>query len=223
MVTAHRSEDACRETVSLIEAEGGRAAYHLANVGDSKQVTGLIAETVRVFGGLDLLVNNHTLRASTPLEDISDEEWRAVLGVTLDGSFFTARAAVPYMRRAGGGSIVNIGGLYGHIGTFGSAHVSAAKSGIEGLTRAQAVELAGAGITVNCVVPGGIATDRRARAFEHRQEGRESGGGRARALPPVGRIGLPEEIAAMVRMLCGPEARYVTGQCIHVNGGEFRF
>jgi 3-oxoacyl-[acyl-carrier protein] reductase len=116
------------------------------------------------------------------------------------------------MIRAGGGTVVNIGGLTAHRGADGRAHVIAAKAGLAGLTRGLALDLAPHRITVNCVVPGTIETVRGLPGAPERPEHR-------RSLPPVGRRGEPEEIAAMVRMLCGPDARYITGQSIHVNGG----
>src|SRR5437867_1571166 len=121
-----------------------------------------------------------------------------------------AQACVPHIVRAGGGSIVNIGGETGHSGAAGRAHVVTAKAGLAGMTKALALELAPHRITVNCVVPGRIETVRAANTATPSRHGTP---------PPIGRFGLPEEVAAMVSMLCGPRARYITGQAIHVNGG----
>jgi 3-oxoacyl-[acyl-carrier protein] reductase len=136
------------------------------------------------------------------------------MGATLDGAFYCAHAAAGPIAAAGGGSIVNLGGISAHVGAVGRVHAVTAKAGMVGLTRALAKELAGDGITVNVVVPGSIETIRGAAA----------GGNHGRSALPdalVGRRGQPDEIAAMVRFLCSPEARYVTGQTIHVNGGAF--
>jgi len=171
-------------------------------------------ETVRRLGRLDILVNNAGVRAETPFPEMTLEEWRSVLSVVLDGAFICARACVPRLIDAGGGTIVNIGGQTGHSGAVGRAHVVAAKAGIAGLTKALALDLAQYGITVNCVVPGQIDTLRGLSGAPPRPDSRSQ-------LPPIGRRGEPEEVAAIVRLLCGPDARYITGQSVHVNGGGF--
>ena len=150
-------------------------------------------------------VNNAAVRAVEPLERISYERWREVTGIILDGAWICARACLPCMA---GGSIVNIGGMSAHTGAAGRPHVVAAKAGLVGLTRALAHDLAPQGITVNCVVPGLIETVRSSPSVH-----------RAESL--LGRRGMPEEVAAAVRFLAGPGARYITGQTLHVNGGGF--
>jgi 3-oxoacyl-[acyl-carrier protein] reductase len=125
-----------------------------------------------------------------------------------------AKAALPALKRSGAGSIINIGGMSAHTGAKDRAHVVTAKAGLVGFTRALAHDLAQDGITVNCVVPGMIDTKRgqsSAQAPTHH----------AQHMPPIGRRGTPEEIAALVRYLAGPQARYITGQAIHANGGVF--
>jgi 3-oxoacyl-[acyl-carrier protein] reductase len=118
------------------------------------------------------------------------------------------------MARAGGGAVVNIGGMTAHQGAQGRAHVVAAKAGLAGLTRALALDLASRGVTVNCVVPGTIETVRGLPGAPERPAHRQG-------LPPAGRRGEPGEVAAAVRFLCGPGARYITGQSLHVNGGGY--
>jgi 3-oxoacyl-[acyl-carrier protein] reductase len=212
MVNAHTSRAEAEQTVAMIKSAGGRAALHLADVTDPQGVAAMVEATVRQLGRLDVLVNNAAVRAETPFGQIRFEEWRRVLATVLDGAFLCTQACLPHLISAGGGSIVNIGGLTAHRGADGRAHVIAAKSGLAGLTRALALDFAPHRITVNCVVPGTIETVRGLPGAPERPEHR-------RSLPPVGRRGEPEEVAAMVRMLCGPDARYVTGQSIHVNGG----
>jgi 3-oxoacyl-[acyl-carrier protein] reductase len=212
MVNANSSRAEAEQTVAMIEAAGGRAALHLADVTDAGAVAALVEAAVREFGRLDFLVNNAAVRAETPFAQIRFEEWRRVLSTVLDGAFLCTQASLPHMIRAGGGTVVNIGGLTAHRGADGRAHVIAAKAGLAGMTRALALDFAPHHITVNCVVPGTIETVRGLPGAPERPEHR-------RSLPPVGRRGEPEEIAAMVRMLCGPDARYITGQSIHVNGG----
>jgi 3-oxoacyl-[acyl-carrier protein] reductase len=209
MVNANTSRAEAEKTAAMV---GG--AVHIADVTKPDQVQELIAATVKRFGRLDFLINNAAVRFETPFEKISYEEWRKVLGIVLDGAFLCAQAALPHLIKAGGGTIINIGGQTGHKGAAERAHVITAKAGIAGMTKALALDLAPHKITVNCVVPGTIDSQRGLPGVPDRPEHR-------RAPPPIGRRGEPEEIAAMVRMLCGPDARYVTGQSIHVNGGGF--
>jgi 3-oxoacyl-[acyl-carrier protein] reductase len=214
MVNANTSRNEAQQTVAMIESAGGKAAAHIADVTDPGAVAAMIEATVARFGRLDMLINNAAVRAETPFAEIRLEDWRRVLATVLDGAFLCAQASLPHLIRAGGGSIVNIGGLTAHKGADGRAHVITAKAGLAGLTRALALDLAPHRITVNCVVPGTIETVRGLPGAPERPQHR-------RSLPPVGRRGEPEEIAAMVRTLCGPDMRYVTGQSIHVNGGNF--
>ncbi|HLX79797.1 MAG TPA: 3-oxoacyl-ACP reductase family protein [Burkholderiales bacterium] len=214
MVNAHGSREAAEQTVALIKSAGGRAALHLADVTDAGAVGAMVAAAVREFGRLDLLVNNAAIRAETPLAEMKLEDWRRVLSVILDGAFLCAQSCLPHLARAGGGAIVNIGGMTAHKGAAGRVHVVAAKAGLAGMTRALALELAPHGITVNCVVPGTIETLRGLPGAPERPAHRQS-------LPPAGRRGEPEEVAAAVRFLCGPGARYITGQSLHVNGGGY--
>jgi 3-oxoacyl-[acyl-carrier protein] reductase len=193
---------------------GSSAAFYMADVTDAQQVDSLVRETIKHFGRLDFLVNNAAVRAETPFEQITFDEWRRIISVVLDGAFICTQACIPHMEKAGGGTVINIGGLTGHRGATGRAHVIAAKSGLAGMTKALALDLAPKKITVNCVVPGTIDSQRGLPGVPERPAHRA-------APPPIGRRGEPEEIAAMVRMLCGPDARYVTGQSIHVNGGGY--
>jgi 3-oxoacyl-[acyl-carrier protein] reductase len=213
MVNANTSRAEAGQTLAMIESAGGSAALHFADVTDPAAVAAMIEATVARFGRLDILVNNAALRAETPFAEIRFADWRRVLSTILDGAFLCAQAALPHMVKAGGGTIINIGGLTAHKGADGRAHVITAKAGLAGLTRALALDLAPHRITVNCVVPGTIETVRGLPGAPERPQHR-------RSLPPVGRRGEPEEIAAMVRTLCGPDMRYVTGQSIHVNGGN---
>lgn len=214
MVNALTSREAAEETVAMIEREGGRAAVHLADVTEPQAVAAMVEETVRRFGRLDYLVHNAAVRIEAPFAEIALADWRRVISIVLDGAFLCAQACLPHLVRSGAGAIVTIGGMTGHRGAAARAHVVTAKAGLAGLTKALALDLAPHGITVNCVVPGTIETVRGLPGAPERPEYR-------RSLPPVGRRGDPEEVAAMVRWLCGPDARYVTGQAIHVNGGAF--
>ncbi len=200
--------------VAEITASGGRAVATMGDVSLPADAARIVAEAVAGLGGLDILVSNAGLRRQTPFLEMSYAEWADIRGVALDGAFLLAKAAVPHMVAAGGGSLIALSGISTHVGTPNRCHVSASKAGLEGLMRALAVELAPMGIRCNSVAPGSIDTVRGAAAGV-----RPSGNSTGKI--PMGRLGTPEEIAAVVRMLAGPEGGYVTGQTIHVNGGAF--
>ncbi|HTM58837.1 MAG TPA: 3-oxoacyl-ACP reductase family protein [Burkholderiales bacterium] len=214
MVNAKTSREQAQETVAMIEKAGGKAAVHIADVTDARAVAEMVEATMKRFGRIDALVNNAAVRMETPFSEIKLDDWRRVLSIVLDGAFICTQACLPHMIKAGGGTVINIGGLTGHRGATGRAHVIAAKSGLAGMTKAVALDLAPHHITVNCVVPGTIDSQRGLPGVPERPAHRT-------APPPIGRRGEPEEVAAMVRMLCGPDARYITGQAIHVNGGGY--
>jgi len=196
-----------------IEGAGGRAVPILADVSDAAAVEDMVAEAVKHFGGIDILVNNAALRKETPLDRMTTADWREIMAVILDGAFHCVKACLPHLKKSGAGTIINIGGLSAHTGATRRAHVITAKAGIVGLTRALAHDLAADRVTVNCIAPGMIATARKADTPEPQHH-------QTRATL-VGRQGTPEEIANTVRFLCGPGARYITGQLVHVNGGAF--
>ena len=211
MVNASKSEHEARETVEVIRSAGGTAEYHMADVSDPASVEALVAETIRRFGRLDILSINQTLRSSDPLESLSYEGFRRIVKVSLDGTWLCCKAAVPHLADAGGGAIVIMGGTRGVMGSPGGSHVSSGKSALVGLTRALALELADRRITVNCVHPLHIDTARVA-----------PGDAPHAAEPtPIGRLGTVDEVAALVRFLCGPDGGYITGQSIFVNGGAY--
>jgi 3-oxoacyl-[acyl-carrier protein] reductase len=210
VVNARSSAAEAEAVVQEIRNRGGQAVAKIADVGQPEQAASLIDAAVQAFGRLDILVNNAAVRREIDFEQLDYEEWRAIIATILDGAYLCSRAAAPYLS-ARGGSIVNIGGLSSFTGAARRAHVIAAKAGLVGLTRALAHDLAPHHITVNCVAPGLIDTARRGPEPAHH----------AKHATLAGRRGTPEEIAAVVRFLCGPEARYVTGQTLHANGGVF--
>jgi 3-oxoacyl-[acyl-carrier protein] reductase len=214
IVNARTSRAEAEQTVAMVRQAGGRAVLQLADVTDPAAVQAMVEAGLHEFGRLDILVNNAAVRAETPFAQMAFEEWRRVLASILDASFLCAQACLPHLQQAGAGTIVNIGGLTAHKGAAGRAHVVAAKAGIVGLTRALAHDLAPQAITVNCVVPGTIDTVRSLPGAPERPPPRQG-------LPPVGRRGEPAEVGAAVRFLCGPGARYITGETLHVNGGGF--
>src|SRR5262245_36899737 len=153
MVNARTSRADAEKTVEMI---GAKAAFHIADITQPDEVKGLVEATVKRFGRLDILVNNAAVRYETDFSSISFQEWKSVLAIVLDGAFLCAQAALPHMIRAGGGTIVNIGGQTGHKGASERAHVITAKAGLAGMTKALALDLAPHQITVNCVVPGTV-------------------------------------------------------------------
>jgi 3-oxoacyl-[acyl-carrier protein] reductase len=209
-----RSNRAEAEAVAReIGVLGGKALVHIGDVADAAAMQAMAEMAVKQFGRLDILVNNAALRREKPFAEMDYAEWREILDVTLDGAFHCTKACLPALRKSGAGTIVNIGGLSAHTGAKNRAHVVTAKAGIVGLTRALACDLAADGITVNCVVPGLIGTPRpkdRPEPAHHLVH-----------QTITGERGRPEDVAAIVRFLCGPAARYINGQAIHANGGAY--
>lgn len=214
MGVALSDEAGLGEMVAAIEAEGGRAAWQLADVTNPVSVRAAVETTLERFGRIDILVNNAAIRGEVAFDAMTLAQWHQVLGVTLDGPFLCSQAALDALTASGAGAIINIGGLTAYTGAKQRAHVVTAKAGLDGLTKALAQELAEREITVNLVSPGLIDTVR---------------GGHSAAEPDhhkhrttlVGRRGRPQEVAAMVRYLAGPNGRYLTGQTLHVNGGAY--
>ena len=214
VVNGRADKAAVDGVVREIEAAGGKAMPSMGDVGDPAVPPRLAAEAVARFGGVDILVSNAGLRRQTAFLDMSFEEWREIMSVALDGAFLLGKAIIPQMVARGGGAFVALSGISTHIGTPNRCHVSASKSGLEGLMRALAVELAPHKITCNALSPGAIDTARAAAAGPAPPN-------RVNRPIPLKRFGTVEEIAAMVRLLVGPEGTFITGQTIHVNGGEF--
>ena len=213
VVNARGNRAEAEAVMREIESAGGKALVHLGDVADAAAVQAMADMAVKQLGRIDILVNNAALRHEKPFGEMSYAEWREILDVTLDGAFHCAKACLPALRKSGAGTIVNIGGLSAHTGAKDRAHVVTAKAGMIGFTRALAHDLASDGITVNCVVPGLIGTQRPKDKPEpaHHMTQRTISGERGR----------PDDVAAAVRFLCGPAARYITGQAIHANGGAY--
>jgi 3-oxoacyl-[acyl-carrier protein] reductase len=213
LVNGRSDRAAVEEVVAEIEKGGGKAAPAMGDVSDPAVAPKLAEQAQKQFGGVDILVSNAGLRRQTSFLDMSFEEWREIMSVALDGAFLLGKAFIPQMVAKGkGGSFVAMSGVSTHVGTLNRCHVSASKAGLEGLMRALARELAPHKITCNAVAPGAIDTARAATAGPRPIQGRPI---------PLGRLGQVEEIAAMVRLLVGPQGTFITGQTIHVNGGEF--
>jgi len=211
IVNARRNEEEAKAVVAAIEAAGGRGFAVVADVTDEAAVGRMVAAAVERFGRLDFLINNAAVRREKPLDQMTLAEWHDILSIILDGAFLCAKACLPHLRASRAGAIVNIGGLSAHTGAGHRAHVVTAKAGLVGFTRALAHDLAADNVTVNCVSPGLIATPRHGPEPKHHDRAQSLSGTR----------GTTQDVAATVRFLCGPGARYVTGQTIHVNGGAF--
>jgi 3-oxoacyl-[acyl-carrier protein] reductase len=214
VIHARSSADEARALADEIGRRGGASMIALADVTDEAAVRGMVEQVDARFGRLDVLVNNAAMRAQVPFLDMSLAQWREITGIILDGAFIVTQACLPLMLRGGeGGRIVNIGGATAYIGALERAHVVTAKAGLGGFTRALAMEFADRGITVNCVVPGRIGGQRSKTAGAEPPPGGHD--------PIVGRLGEPDDVAAMVRPLWLSTGRYVTGQTLHVNGGLY--
>ncbi|MCF8475800.1 MAG: SDR family oxidoreductase [Pseudolabrys sp.] len=213
VVNARSNNAEADEVVRTIESRGGKAIAALGDVSDPSAVEALAAATLKQFGRIDILVNNAALRREKSIDEMSYADWREVMNTTLDSAFHGVVACVPAMKAAGGGTIINVGGMSAHIGSKGRAHVMTAKTALVGFTRGIAYDLAEAQITANCVVPGAIDTTRPGSSLKpahHLTHG-----------TITGERGKPDDVAAMVCFLCGPGGRYVTGQTIHINGGAY--
>jgi 3-oxoacyl-[acyl-carrier protein] reductase len=207
-VNTRASREGVENVVREIREAGSRAEVFMADVADPAGVQAMVDGVIERFGRLDILVLNAAYRNDLPFIEMTLEEWRRAMSITLDGSFICIKAALPHLIKAGGGSILTFAGGRALYSAPHRAHVAASKFGVVGLTRVLAKELGEHNIRVNCVSPGPIATVSRAG---YRKTGAEE--------IPLGRHGAPEEVAATVRFLCSPGGAYITGQTIHVNGG----
>ena len=212
VVNAVQDSAAADAVAHEISKAGGQAMAHVADVTNEEAVQKMVGMATMAFGRIDIMVSNASVRGQVPIEKMSLEEWHRVLAVPLDGAFLLSKACIPHMKKNNWGRIITLGGISAYIGTKNRAHLLAAKAGLVGFTRGIAAEVADRGITCNVVSPGHIDTDRPASA-----------GVRPPLVvrPPIDRFGRPDEVASMVRYLCLPEAAYITGQTMHVNGGLY--
>jgi 3-oxoacyl-[acyl-carrier protein] reductase len=207
-------EDAARECAAEVEAAGGQAAIAGFDVANSAAVTEAIKAIGKDHGGLDILVNNAGVAVNGMLMRFTDDAWAKTMNINLAGAFHCLRAASMLILKAkDAGRIINITSVVGEQGNGGQLAYSASKAGLIGMTMTTARELASRGVTCNAVSPGFIETDMTA---EHLPEA-----ARAKLMEqiPLGRIGRSEDVANAVAFLAGPEASYITGQVLRVNGG----
>ncbi|MAQ38123.1 MULTISPECIES: 3-oxoacyl-[acyl-carrier-protein] reductase [Thioclava] len=201
------------EPLEALAAELGEGAYVCpANLSDPESVEALPKAAIEAMGGLDILVNNAGITRDQLTMRMSDEDWQSVIDVNLTAAFRLMRAVLRPMMKARWGRIINITSVVGQTGNPGQVNYAAAKAGLVGASKSLAQEVATRGVTVNCVAPGFIETPMTEKLTEAQKDAILSG-------IPAGRMGTPEEIAAAVRYIASPEAGYVTGAVLHVNGG----
>lgn len=212
-VNTRASREDAENVAREIRAAGGQAEVFVADIADAGAVKTMVDGVVRRFGRIDFLVLNASVRTEKPFLELSYEEWRTPLSITLDGAFYLAQACLPEMIKAGGGSIVTLGGMVSLSGAKKRIHGSVAKHGLIGMTRGLAREFGEHGVRANCIAPGQMNTARAAGRSARSNED----------LIPLGRRGESEEIASVVRFLCGPGASFLNGQTIQINGGQMMF
>ena len=193
---------------------GKRGRGMVLDVRDGAQAEALVAEVERAYGSVSILVNNAGITQDNLAMRMKESEWDTVIDTNLKSVFRLSKAVLRGMMKARTGRIINITSVVGASGNAGQINYAAAKAGIAGLTRALAREIGSRNITVNCVAPGFIDTDM-TRALPQAQ--RDA----LLAQIPLGRLGMPEEIAAAVAFLASPDAGYITGTTVHVNGGMY--
>jgi 3-oxoacyl-[acyl-carrier protein] reductase len=204
------TEDGAAKITSALSAYDGRGC--VLDVNDGAAVEALIDEIVKVYGAVHVLVNNAGITRDTLAMRLKDADWDAVLDTNLKAVFRLSRAVIRPMMKQRYGRIISITSVVGASGNAGQANYAAAKAGVAGMTRALARELGSRSITVNCVAPGFIETDMTASLPEAQQQA-------LLAQIPLGHLGKPADIAHAVAFLASPQAAYVTGQELHVNGG----
>ena len=197
-----------------LKAENIKGAGRVLEVREQAQVDALVSDIEKDFGVISILVNNAGITRDNLSIRMKDDEWDAVLDTNLKAVFRLSKAVMRGMMKARYGRIVNVTSVVGHSGNPGQANYCAAKSGVTGMTKSLARELGSRNVTVNCVAPGLIDTDMTKVLDDKQREALASN-------IPLGRLGLPEEVAAAVGFLASPAAGYVTGTTIHVNGGMY--
>jgi 3-oxoacyl-[acyl-carrier protein] reductase len=208
------SDAGAQALTAAFEAEGLAGRGVILNVNDAAACEALINATVKESGSLSILVNNAGITQDQLAMRMKDDEWDAVIATNLTAVFRLSRAVLRPMMKARHGRIINITSVVGAMGNAGQANYAASKAGTAGMARALAREIGSRGITVNCVAPGFIDTDMTKGLPAEQQAA-------LKAQIPLGRLGAPEEVAHAVAFLASPQAGYITGATLHVNGGMY--
>lgn len=216
VVNYNSNEDAAKEVVDSIKAEGSQAISVMADVSNFSQAEGLIKTAIEEYGDLHILVNNAGTTRDGLIMTMKEADWDFVIETNLKSTFNCSRAAVRHMIRKRYGRIINVTSVSGQIGNAGQTNYSASKAGQIGFTKALAREVASRSITVNAVAPGFISTDLTEALPEDLKDGLKD-------LIPLGRIASPQEVAQAVLYLASDDAAYVTGHVLTIDGGMAMF
>ena len=212
IVNYNGSKEAAEQTVAEIKAAGGDAIAYQCSVSDYEACGAMITALIKEYAHIDILVNNAGITRDGLLMKMSEEDFDAVINTNLKGCFNTIRHMSRYFLKQRAGQIINISSVSGILGNAGQANYSASKAGVIGLTKAVARELASRGINVNAVAPGFVETDMTDALSDSVKENLKS-------QIPLGKIGHPQDIAKAVAFLASPDANYITGQVLSVDGG----
>jgi NAD(P)-dependent dehydrogenase (short-subunit alcohol dehydrogenase family) len=212
--------DAAKETVAQLSAAGGRALAVAANVADRAQVDAAFGQVLGEYGRVDVLYNNAGVNSSGSVLDATEDDWDRSLAVNAKGTFLCAQAAAPSMVASGGGSIINQGSVAALVGIANFASYCAAKGAVVALTRSMSVDLAPRGVRVNVICPGTVYTPLMEPMLTARGGGDLAAGlALTVAKYPIGRLGTPEEIAAVALFLASDESSFLTGSVLTADGG----
>ena len=212
IVNYNGSKEAAEQTVAEIKAAGGDAIAYQCSVSDYEACGAMITALIKEYAHIDILVNNAGITRDGLLMKMSEEDFDAVINTNLKGCFNTIRHMSRYFLKQRAGKIINISSVSGILGNAGQANYSASKAGVIGLTKAVARELESRGINVNAVAPGFVETDMTDALSDSVKENLKS-------QIPLGKIGHPQDIAKAVAFLASPDANYITGQVLSVDGG----
>jgi len=212
IVNGSSNAEACEAVAEEIRAGGGRALVAMGNVGLRDEANAVAEAGIREFGGVDVLVNNAAVRPSAGFLEVSEDEWDRVFNIDFKAAFWLARACLPGMVEGGWGRIINFTGMNAQQGYPGKPHVTVAKHAALGLTKSLAKEFGPSGVTVNIISPGTIVDEGTDVTADPRLS-------ELLAANPAGRLGTPQDIAAMIEFLVSDRASFVNGQLLQVNGG----